>query len=164
MNIPGCDGYEASGFGRIRSMQREVGCNGGTRLLRRRVLKPWSTRNGYSQVRICGKNHSVHRLVILAFIGKCPHGMQVAHKNGDKSCNRVTNLYYATPAQNAADALLHGAMPVGSRHGNSKLVESDVAKIRKRHEAGETYADIAGDYGLSKSGIHYAVRVGWKHA
>lgn len=45
----------------------------------------------------------VHRLVLLAFVGPCPEGMEARHEDGDPSNNRLDNLAWGTPAENRAD-------------------------------------------------------------
>lgn len=39
-----------------------------------------------------GKMYSVHRLILEAFIGKCPDGMICKHLDGDKTNSELTNL------------------------------------------------------------------------
>ena len=60
---------------------------------------------GYRQVKICGQNWNVHRVVMLTFNGPPPseQAWQVHHKDGDRKNNRLDNLEYVTPSQN----LLH---------------------------------------------------------
>ncbi len=57
-----------------------------------------------------GQNHPrlVHRLILLAFVGECPDGLQACHYDGDKSNCRLSNLRYDTPKGNAADKVRHG--------------------------------------------------------
>ena len=50
------------------------------------------------------------------------------------------------------------------RPNGSHLVEDDIRSIRKRSEAGESYASIAADYGVGRSNIMAIVkRKSWKH-
>jgi len=46
------------------------------------------------------RRYMLHRLVAGAFIGPCPDGHEVNHKDGDPSNNSVTNLEYVTPKEN----------------------------------------------------------------
>lgn len=46
------------------------------------------------------KYYYVHRLVLLAYVGPCPDGMEVDHKNKDTGDNRLANLHYVTHKQN----------------------------------------------------------------
>lgn len=54
------------------------------------------------------KNFYVHKLVAEAFIGPCPEGYEVNHKDGDKSNCADWNLEYMTPSQNNIHALATG--------------------------------------------------------
>ena len=94
--------YEASNYGRIRSLDRKVrsgnrfNANIDSAVKKGKILKQVDIGSGYLQVclRNNNKNHSlyVHRLVWEAFNGPIPEGMQVNHINEDKSDNRLENL------------------------------------------------------------------------
>jgi hypothetical protein len=53
----------------------------------------------------------VHKLVATAFIGLCPRGKQVNHKDLDPTNNKVNNLEYVTNRENSIHAHEHGAFP-----------------------------------------------------
>lgn len=94
-------GYEVSNHGRVRSLKaKEI------RLLRT------TSRYGYPSVVLSVKCHKtnkpVHGLVLEAFIGPRPSGMQCCHGNGVRNDNRLTNLRWDTPKANAADKVGHG--------------------------------------------------------
>lgn len=55
-----------------------------------------------------GKHHYVHQLVLLAFVGPCPDGMEVCHNNGNSHDNRLINLRYDTRSANTLDKVTHG--------------------------------------------------------
>lgn len=101
--VPDFPGYEVSDMGQVRS--------------RRGLLKPWRT-NGYLylSLRRDGKTirRSVNRLILLTFIGTPTGRMDSCHRNGDKSDNRLANLYWGTRSQNIADQVRHG------RHNNAR--------------------------------------------
>ncbi len=42
----------------------------------------------------------VHGLVMLAFVGPCPEGLEVLHKNHQPADNKRTNLKYGTRSEN----------------------------------------------------------------
>ena len=68
-----------------------------------------------------GKQHWLfaHRLVLLAFRGPCPPGMQSRHLDGNGKNNELSNLCWGTPKQNRADQKIHGTH-------RCKLTESDI--------------------------------------
>ena len=108
--------------------------------------KPGST--GYHATRINGKAVKIHRLVLEAFVGPCPVGMECRHLDSDKSNNRADNLTWGTPKQNMQDRVkveghLGGAWKI-------KLTDEQVCDILKD---GRTYSEIARYYGVSVNGI-----------
>jgi len=102
----------------------------------RRYLKPFLMSNGYPHVSLgaIGKRAYLHNLVIEAFIGPRPQGMQTRHLDGNKLNARLDNLRYGTPSENLQDRWDHGKGNVGSRHGMSKLTEQDVGQIRAKYK------------------------------
>lgn len=55
----------------------------------------------YNRITGRSKNHYVHRLVALAFIGEPPEGKtQINHKDGDKENNVVDNLEWVSAKDN----------------------------------------------------------------
>lgn len=60
--------------------------------------------NGYLRWR----GLAVHRLVALAFYGKCPDGWVVRHKNDIKTDNRPANICYGTQMENVDDSYING--------------------------------------------------------
>lgn len=103
-DVDGYDGvYQVSNLGRVKSKDH-FDCNRRNRI-KGRILKPGIKRNGYMQVLLSdctgkAKNHYVHKLVIEAFIGKCPKDCEVNHIDEDKSNNNVTNLEYVNHKTN----------------------------------------------------------------
>lgn len=144
--IPGFEGgYEVSSLGRVRSITRLVLCRGGARRsVKGQMLKPQKHSSDYLQVGLCGKTYLVHSLVMLAFVGECPCGKECAHNNGKKVDNRLTNLRYATVAENAADRIRHGTSGKGAGNSRAKLTPQLVERIRKSGEPRSLLAKIAG--------------------
>jgi hypothetical protein len=116
----GLPGYEVSSLGRIRSSHRK----GGWRILR-------LSRSRYPSLSMLDANGSevtryIHRLVLETFVGPCPPGKQACHVDGCTSNNRVSNLRWGTPVENAADRKRHGNTVRGSRVIHSKMTATDV--------------------------------------
>jgi hypothetical protein len=110
-------------------------------------------KKGYLFVNIGrGNPRYVHQLVLEAFVGPRPPGMEGRHKDGIKAHCWLGNLEYGTPQQNAVDRVLHGTAngPInpasGNRHGNMKITEARVAKLRKRRLDGASYATLQREF------------------
>lgn len=127
-------GYFVSRFGDVYSAKRG------------RQLNPFDF-GRYKRVslRVEGRNigRLVHNLVAEAFIGPCPDGLQVCHRDGNGLNNRDDNLRYGTAKENRDDRRRHGT------HGN-KLTEAQVAAIR---EDDRPQSAIAADYNVNQSNV-----------
>lgn len=112
--VVGYEGYyEVSSFGRVKSLKRVVpGRPGVPRPVRERILARVLNDSGYPIVtlRKDGKRslHRVHRLVLVAFVGPAPEGLQGCHNDGDSTNNHLTNLRWDSVSANAKDRIRHG--------------------------------------------------------
>lgn len=141
--------YEVSDRGRVRRV-------GG------RVLRPQTQSRGYKFVTLSVDGESrqrlIHRLVLLAFRGPAPEGMEAAHANGARHDCRLANLAWKTPKQNAADKLRHDTNNGGERNGQSKLRVKEVHAIRQQLARGTTQYALAARYGVSQTAISHIKR------
>jgi hypothetical protein len=96
----------------------------------------------------------VHCLVLEAFVGPCPPGMEGCHNDGDPENNDFRNLRWDTHAANMADAERHGTRVRGSRSPFAKLTEDQVREIRRRRAAGEKLIPLGMAYGVNCATIH----------
>lgn len=136
-NIPGFD-YQVSSLGRVRSNERKVKTKGGAfRVAPPTVRSQIETTQGYRQVVLhkAGKRYrfSVHRLVLIVFVGEPPSlEHQANHKNGKKNDNRPENLEWVTRVENMQHALkfLGWKHYPGEKNPACKLSDKDVEKIR----------------------------------
>jgi hypothetical protein len=103
--IPGYLGYEASNLGRIRSVDRTIPTTKGPRRIRGRVLKQFIIWNGYLTTHLGtgNMNKYVHHLVMLAFEGQTPDGLEICHDNDNKLDPALSNLRFDTRVGNMAD-------------------------------------------------------------
>lgn len=110
--LPSNPTYEISDLGNVRSRDHLVW--GGKRMgfytKPGRNLRPGIASNGYPTVALGrGKTRTVHSLVAETFIGPCPIGMEVRHKDGYRTNPRLDNLEYGTRLENIEDAFRHGS-------------------------------------------------------
>ncbi len=73
------------------------------------------------------KTWLVHRLVAHVFLGPCPEGIQVNHKDGNKFNNHIDNLEYVNQSQNIIHAKTTGLMPKATFR---KLTDQQVLDIK----------------------------------
>jgi hypothetical protein len=87
----------------------------------------------------------------------------VAHNDGQRLNNHVSNLRWATHAENCADTALHGSLK-GTKNPRCKITAEQVLAARQLKNNGIKIASIARKYGLSWSAMHSAI-VGknWSH-
>jgi hypothetical protein len=114
----------------------------------------------------CGKLRIlyVHRLVLEAFVGPCPQGMECLHDDGNTSNNRLSNLCWGTRIENAKDRDRHGTQRRGSSCRNAKLNEQAVLEMRRLEQTGVTHANLARLYDVSQPYVSAVCRgKRWKH-
>jgi hypothetical protein len=88
-------------------------------------------RNGH------GKKVMVHDLVLTAFRGKRPRGMEACHGGSGSRDNSVGNLSWGTHLDNVRQSVAAGSHPHGETSGRCKLMAAEVAVIRALYSAGE---------------------------
>lgn len=111
-DIPGYEGlYQVSSTGKVKSMNYgRSGVPG--------IIRTGDNGSGYQFVQLHNadkkyKYHYVHRLVWESFNGPIPEGLQINHKDENKSNNSLRNLEVMTPKQNAnyGTRNIRGALP-----------------------------------------------------
>ena len=164
--------YEVSNRGRLRSWalqggQRQKDPTG--RALHSRPLRSHISTSGYPECSLgSGRKYFVHRLVAAAFLGPCPTGQEVRHKDDDPTNSCSENLEYGTRTQNILDSVARGRWGDrslrGSDNGNSRLSLSEVQSIRELAIEGMLNQDIAQRFAVSNATIgHIVNRKTWRH-
>lgn len=144
--IQGYPNYEVNNFGQIK---RIAPCGGTNYKCTHpgKILKPINHHLGYPFVNLYvngeRKTRAIHKIVARAFLGPCPDGMVVHHKNGIKSDNRHKNLKYVTHEEH--------------HQISAKITMADVINIRSL--GGKFPQDEIGRiYGLSQTYVGAIIR------
>jgi hypothetical protein len=136
-----CESYEASSTGKIRRLKSSRGSTPGRVKVERYLPK------GYKVVSISIENKPqtrlVHRLIANAFIGDCPAGKQVNHKDGNRENNTPENLEYVTQSENNFHAVERIGAYRGDRRKDCAVTPEIVRKIREAHNSGMGYVKIS---------------------
>lgn len=150
--------YEASNIGRFRNAQTK------------KVLKQFESLHGYMILQAKPEKYEtvnvrIHRAVAEAFLGKCPEGYVVNHKDGNKHNNHIENLEYVTPGANNQHALDNGLRHTanmkekavrGEAHCCATITEEVVYKILKmRDETGYGCRRIAKALNINRSVVNH---------
>lgn len=111
--VSGMEGqYEVSSFGRIRSIDRIVEDKNGRKMRYsgKLIALRKNPRTGYMEFAAGSRGgmRRVHRVVLEAFVGPCPAGMEACHNDGDKTNNRSVNLRWDNKTSNSYDTVRHG--------------------------------------------------------
>lgn len=147
--------YEVSDQGDVRRGRRIL--QGGTAGARGRKYKTVCVVDG-----IVKKYVYVHQLVALAFLGPCPAGYEINHKDHNRLNNSVSNLEYVTSSENKLAAVRNGYC--GVRRYNARLNEDKVRIMRNLYADGWMITELAEAFGVSVGCAGHAIRGdNWKH-
>ena len=149
-DVVGFEGrYQVSNIGNVRSLR----FRGHKKVS---LMKPSVNYAGYLVIGLGPdrKQYRVHRLVLEAFVGPCPEGMEGCHNDGNRANSVLGNLRWDTPSGNASDRRDYS----GDQNPNAKLSEKDVKEIVSRRNAGEMLKTIASDFGITLTRVSQLAR------
>lgn len=147
--IPGFPNYSVTKDGRVWSK-----CS-------QKWLSSFKNSRSYLHVNLCNRGRkmcAIHRLVLEAFIGPCPKGMECRHLDGDKQNNKLDNLKWGTHSENQQDAVKHGTHYTlgrcGEQHPQSKLSNRDRRLIIYQYSTGLfSYSELGRIYNIGRRTI-----------
>ena len=144
--IPGYEGiYQVHPDGSVRSLDRKYHPG--------RILSKCLDSHGYHRVLLYkdkkAKNHLVHRLVALTFLGG-DGLMDVNHKDAVKTNNSLDNLEWCTKQDNMSHAIDNGLIPSGQNCHKAKLTVEQVRKIRESSLSSRAIAKL---YDITQSNV-----------
>ena len=149
--VKGFEGkYEVSNLGDVRSITRrfKVAIKGGEYSTTRkgRILRAGGSKSGHLSVVLGrGNTKSVHALVLTAFVGDRPKGMDTRHKDGNPANNKLSNLHWGTRADNIRDKKWHG--------NPLKLSPEGIREMRRLRESGHKLSTLAEKFGVNISTV-----------
>lgn len=131
-----------------------------------REMRPWFQKQGYRLIKLrkngCDVACVVHRLVWEAFNGAIPPGLEINHKNGNKSDNRLSNLELVTSSENSRHAFETGLQI-------KKLTQAQILEMVEAIRRGSlSKTEAAEKYNVSPTTVtkHVKTRLGpeyiWK--
>ena len=163
--IPDFPEYEISNYGRVRSYwHKPMKGSGGRPIIigTPTIITPVITSTNRSKqgyffipLRKDGKrcNCYIHRLVLLSFIGPAPKGYVCCHNDNNSLNNKLENLRWDTPKNNALDRHKNDVYNSGQHNGMSKLKDFQVINIKHNLINHFSIQDIAKIYNVSVSAI-----------
>jgi len=117
----------------------------------------WTNGMGYGLIGTSGKPHTLaHRLSWVIHRGPIHQGLFVLHKCDTTACVKPDHLWLGTQLDNMRDMRAKG------RHVQ-KLTPRDVRAIRRARAAGRHWRDVAAEFGVCRSTVHY-IWAGAMHA
>ncbi|MBA4191325.1 MAG: hypothetical protein C0467_25365 [Planctomycetaceae bacterium] len=173
--IPGHPGYRVGDDGSVWTCRgrTSIGKGRGRGSLaiiteRWRPLKQCLMTSGRMMVTLSASRYRrfVHHLVLEAFVGPCPDGMEACHSpDRGPTNNRLENLRWDTKEANMEDRDKHGGTLRGERNTSAKLTSKVVRKIRSEYATGKvSLGHLARKHGVTRRSIRLAVdRQTWAH-
>lgn len=138
--------YEVSNYGYVRNQ------------ITQRHIKGMTDRDGYIHVGLRKdkklRTKKVHRLVLSAFVGCCPAGMEACHNDGVKANNRLDNLRWDTHRNNQIkDGGARAIIGKGELNPSSTLSEHKVLQIKYLGKSGLTHEAIGCIVGANRRNV-----------
>lgn len=157
--------YIVSDQGRIKRIASGQGAVAG------KILIPINT-GGYPSVNLfCNgirKLLKIHSLVLEAFVGSRPIGMECCHNDGNPMNSKLNNLRWGTHSENMLDSVKHKTHCYpntrGQKNGKAKLTDIQVKKIKHLIISGISCKQIAKLFHVHSTTIYYiAAGKTWRH-
>ena len=132
------------------------------------VLAGHINKQGYREVCLVtapGTKHSefVHQLIMVTFVGECPVGYSVDHKDRNRANAKLDNLQYVTVFVNSSQAASNKNR-FGEGSSLSKLTEKEVKDIRFQGAMGISSRELGKRFKVDRSMISYIIaRKNWTH-
>jgi len=105
------------------------------------------------------KTFSVHRLVLEAFIGPCPKGLQCCHGHSGSANNRLLNLSWGTQEKNNGEDKQRD-----NTDNRRPIIRSDGHQFESAAEAAkETYCHASNILRVCKGDLKTSAGFSWRY-
>lgn len=156
--------YEVSDIGRIRSLKF-----GKIKILKPKLIG--SKNNNYLSIsaykNLKRYNCKIHIAVLETFAGPRPLNHDVAHNDGNRFNNHISNLRWATRKENQNDKINHGTHVFGQKVWRAALTEDQVRFIKTNYKfRSEKFSakNLAKKFGVASSCIFKVIHgITWVH-
>jgi hypothetical protein len=158
--VVGTWGYEISDLGNARCFRTM----GGRPSMSARMLTPIVS-GRYRAVNIDRKMRRIGVLVLEAFVGPRPAGMDCCHGPKGQRDDSLTNVSWGTKSKNLGeDRRRDGTARFGEKTNLAKLTEAQVLEILRRYSEGETIGSLSDEFASCFGNVwHIVNRKTWKH-
>lgn len=109
--------------------------------------------HGYGSFTFKQKRYIASRASYKVYIGEIPENFYVCHKCDNPACVNPGHLFLGTHTKNMQDMVKKGRSAKGSKHSQSKLIESDIIKIRQMLKTKMTQVEIASIFNVKREAI-----------
>lgn len=134
--------YAFSSLGRVKNLHRNC------------ITKGVPNSRGY--LRICNTRTKtrifIHREVARLFLGECPKGMVVNHKDGNPVNNEVNNLEYVSQRDN----IIHSIIKSGKKRKFTQDIEKEICK---KFKEGKRQFELAKEYNCHRDTIMRILKI-----
>ncbi len=120
--------------------------------------------HGYPKLGRNGKTIRIARFMWENYFGSIPSSLCVLHHCDNRKCINPQHLFLGTTQENTQDRNIKKRQAKGSKNGNSKLTEQDIAKIKRMFLEKKSFSEISRKMKISPAAIsHIATGRTWKH-
>ena len=123
-----------------------------------RCLSHFHDRQNYPLLRRNGERFKFARHILFRKFGRQPENIITRHTCDNSWCVNPDHITIGTHGDNCKDKIERGRLPIGEKHWNCRLTDSQVQQIR---DATGTQKSIAVRFGLSRSHVA-SIKLGYR--